>query len=58
MAYFEIMEGEREEIKVLKEAANALKKENTDLKQTLNKLKSYVHPRFHYLYFKETKETK
>lgn len=57
MAYFEIMEGEREEIKVLKEAANALKKENTELKQTLNKLKSYVHPRFHYLYFpKEEKK--
>ena len=58
MAYFEIMEDEREEIKVLKEECNALKKENADLKKTLNNLKSYVHPRFHYLYFKETKETK
>ena len=51
MAYFEIMENEREEIKVLKEECNALKKENADLKKTLNNLKSYVHPRFHYLYF-------
>jgi len=51
MAYFEIMENEREEIKVLKEECNALKKENADLKKTLNNLKSYVHPRYHYLYF-------
>jgi len=40
----------------LQEDIKALKKENADLEKRLNKLKSYVHPRHHYLYFKEKKQ--
>ena len=34
----------------------ALKKDNAEMKGILNKLKSYVHPNHHYLYFKEKKD--
>ena len=43
--------------KVVEDELKALKKENAEMKGTLNKLKSYVHPNYHYLYF-ETLEKK
>ena len=43
-------------IKELEEEIKSLKKENAEMKSTLNKLKTYVHPRYHYLYFKEETE--
>tara|TARA_B100000287_G_scaffold326546_1_gene310928 strand:- start:729 stop:911 length:183 start_codon:yes stop_codon:yes gene_type:complete len=57
-----IMEGIKEfgkeplKIKELEEEIKSLKKENAEMKSTLNKLKTYVHPRYHYLYFKEETE--
>ena len=38
--------------KVVEDELKALKKENAEMKGTLNKLKAYVHPNYHYLYFK------
>ena len=43
--------------KVVEDELKALKKENAEMKGTLNKLKGYVHPNYHYLYF-ETLEKK
>ena len=43
--------------KVVEGELKALKKENAEMKGTLNKLKAYVHPNYHYLYF-ETLEKK
>ncbi|SVC32298.1 uncharacterized protein METZ01_LOCUS285152, partial [marine metagenome] len=42
--------------KVVEDELKALKKDNAEMKNILNKLKSYVHPNHHYLYFKEKKE--
>jgi hypothetical protein len=42
--------------KVIEDELKALKKENAEMKGILNKLKSYVHPNHHYLYFKEKKD--
>ena len=41
--------------KTIEDELKELKKENAEMKSTLNKLKSYVHPNHHYLYFKEKK---
>ena len=42
--------------KVVEDELKALKKDNAEMKGILNKLKSYVHPNHHYLYFKEKKD--